>query len=46
MPQVQSGVVGVNSAFLDEEDSVMSPLKRKFRPSPIQMSKNGLHLIM
>ncbi len=41
--QGQSGVVGVNPALLDEEDSVMtlktclmSPLKRKLRPSPIE----------
>ncbi len=43
VPQVKSGVVGVNPAILDEEDCVMtlktfliSPLKRKLRPSPIQ----------
>ncbi len=43
VPQVKSGVVGVNPALLDEEDCVMtlktclmSPLKRKLRPSPIQ----------
>ncbi len=39
--QGQSGVVGVNPALQDEEDSVMtlktclmSPLKKKLRPSP------------
>ncbi len=42
VPQGQSGVVGVNPALLDEEDSLMtletclmSSLKRKLRPSPI-----------
>ncbi len=53
VPRVQSGVVGVNPALLDEEDSCDDienlsdqSTEEKTQTQSNTMSKNGLHLIM